>query len=44
MGADGMFTSLQDLIDATPDLAGYLYNDTPGPHSRARAGLTPVPA
>ena len=44
MGADGTFTSLQDLIDATPDLAGYLYNDTPGPHSRARAGLTPVPA
>jgi vanillate/3-O-methylgallate O-demethylase len=38
------FTSLQDLIDATPDLAAYLYNDTPGPHSRARAGLSPVPA
>src|SRR6266536_1782159 len=44
MGADGTFTSLQDLIDATPDFAAYLYNDTPGPHSRARAGLTPVPA
>ena len=44
MGADGSFTSLQDLIDATPGLAAYLYNDTPGPHSRARAGLSPVPA
>ena len=44
MGADGTFTSLQNLIDATPDLTDYLYNDTPGPHSRARAGLTPVPA
>jgi vanillate/3-O-methylgallate O-demethylase len=44
MGADGSFTSLQDLIDATPDLVSYLYNDTPGPHSRARAGLSPVPA
>ncbi|HEX4832855.1 MAG TPA: hypothetical protein VH478_17365 [Trebonia sp.] len=44
MSAEGAFASLQELIDATPDLAGYLYNDTPGPHSRARAGLTPVPA
>ena len=44
MNADGTFTSLQELIDATPDLAAYLYNDTPGPHSRARAGLSPVPA
>lgn len=44
MSADGRFTSLQELIDATPDLAAYLYNDTPGPHSRARAGLSPVPA
>jgi vanillate/3-O-methylgallate O-demethylase len=37
-------SSLQDLIDATPDLVAYLYNDAPGPHSRARAGLSPVPA
>jgi len=44
MSADGSFTSLQELIDATPDLTNYLYNDTPGPHSRARAGLSPVPA
>ncbi len=42
--ADGTFTSLQDLVDATPDLAAYLYHDTPGPHSRARAGLVPIPA
>jgi glycine cleavage system aminomethyltransferase T len=44
MGADARFKSLQALIDATPDLVSYLYNDTPGPHSRARAGLSPVPA
>jgi vanillate/3-O-methylgallate O-demethylase len=44
MSADRRFGSLQELIDATPDLAAYLYNDTPGPHSRARAGLSPVPA
>ena len=44
MPADGSITSLQDLIDATPDLVAHLYNDTPGPHSRARAGLSPVPA
>lgn len=44
MSADAAFVSLQKLIDATPDLVAYLYNDTPGPHSRARAGLSPVPA
>jgi vanillate/3-O-methylgallate O-demethylase len=44
MSANTSFRSLQDLIDVTPDLAAYLYNDTPGPHSRARAGLSPVPA
>ena len=44
MGADASFKSLQALIDATPELVSYLYNDTPGPHSRARAGLSPVPA
>jgi len=43
MGADAGFDSLQALIDATPDLVSYLYNDTPGPHSRARADLNPVP-
>jgi vanillate/3-O-methylgallate O-demethylase len=36
--------SLQELIDSTPDLVGYLYNDTPGPHSRGRGDLSPVPA
>lgn len=41
MPADRSFTSLQELIDATPGLVSYLYNDTPGPHSRARAGLSP---
>jgi glycine cleavage system aminomethyltransferase T len=34
--------SLQDLIDETPDLVEYLYNDSPGAHSRGRADLTPV--
>jgi vanillate/3-O-methylgallate O-demethylase len=41
--ADRYGGSLQDLIDATPDLVGHLYNDTPGPHSRIRADLNPVP-
>jgi vanillate/3-O-methylgallate O-demethylase len=41
--ADRNAGSLQDLIDATPDLVGHLYNDTPGPHSRIRADLNPVP-
>jgi len=35
--------SLQDLIDSTPDLVAHLYHDTPGPHSRIRADLNPVP-
>jgi vanillate/3-O-methylgallate O-demethylase len=34
--------SLQDLIDTTPDLVDYLYNDSPGAHSRGRPDLTPV--
>jgi vanillate/3-O-methylgallate O-demethylase len=38
-----MSGSLQDLIDSRPDLVSYLYNDTPGPHSRIRADLNPVP-
>lgn len=32
--------SLQDLIDATPDLVSYFFNDTLAPHYRARTGLT----
>ena len=43
MPADRKAGSLQDLIDATPDLVTYLYNDTPGPHRRIRADLNPVP-
>jgi vanillate/3-O-methylgallate O-demethylase len=35
--------SLQSLIDDVPDLVDYLYNDSRGPHSRGRPGLTPVP-
>jgi vanillate/3-O-methylgallate O-demethylase len=41
--ADRKAGSLQDLIDATPNLVDHLYNDTPGPHSRIRADLNPVP-
>ncbi|MEV6258795.1 hypothetical protein AB0L97_36640 [Nocardia sp. NPDC051911] len=36
--------SLQKLIDSVPDLVEYLYHDTPGPHGRTTAGLSPVPA
>jgi glycine cleavage system aminomethyltransferase T len=36
--------SLQDLIDSVPNLVEYFYNDTLAPHSRERAGLSPVPA
>lgn len=32
--------SLQTLIDATPDLVNYFYNETIAPHYRARTGLT----
>jgi len=42
MSAQDSVRSLQDLIDATPDLVEYLYNDSPGAHSRGRADLTPV--
>jgi len=42
MGVDAGIGSLQDLIDVTPDLVDYLYNDSPGAHSRGRADLTPV--
>ncbi|XVQ07172.1 hypothetical protein ACQP1W_31665 [Spirillospora sp. CA-255316] len=41
--ADRTAGSLQDLIDSTRDLVEYLYNDTPGPHSRIRPDLNPVP-
>ena len=42
MSAEPTVRSLQDLIDSTPDLVDYLYNDSPGAHSRGRADLTPV--
>ncbi|NYE18286.1 aminomethyl transferase family protein [Microbacterium immunditiarum] len=42
MSTDAAVTSLQDLIDRTPDLVDYLYNDSPGAHSRLRPDLTPV--
>ncbi|MFW3168852.1 aminomethyl transferase family protein [Geodermatophilus sp. CPCC 206100] len=42
MTAEQGIVSLQDLIDATPDLVAYLYNDTPGPHGRIRPELSPV--
>ncbi|NJP94824.1 aminomethyl transferase family protein [Nonomuraea sp. FMUSA5-5] len=32
--------SLQDLIDATPNLVDYFHNDTIAPHYRARTSLT----
>ena len=43
MSAEASTRSLQDLIDTTPDLVDYLYNDSPGAHSRTRSDLTPVP-
>jgi glycine cleavage system aminomethyltransferase T len=36
--------SLQDLIDATPNLVDYFRNDTTAPHNRNRPGPSPVPA
>ncbi|UZX03109.1 aminomethyl transferase family protein [Arthrobacter sp. CDRTa11] len=42
MSASPTVHSLQDLIDSKPDLVDYLYNDSPGAHSRGRADLTPV--
>ena len=42
MGVNADVHSLQELIDSTPDLVDYLYNDSPGAHSRGRADLTPV--
>ena len=35
--------TLEQLLGTKPDLVDYFYNDTLAPHSRARAGLTPVP-
>lgn len=35
--------SLQDLIEAIPDLVDYMFNHAPGAHSRTRADQSPVP-
>ncbi len=35
------FKSLQELVDATPNLTDYFYNDTPGPYSRTRGSVLP---
>lgn len=35
--------SLQDLLDATPDLVSYFYNDTLSPHAMAKPGAAPLP-
>lgn len=43
MPAAGKDASLQDLLDATPNLVQYFYNDTLPPHSRDRPGFSPVP-
>ena len=37
-------SSLQDLIDTTPNLVEYFRNDTTAPHNRNRPGPSPVPA
>lgn len=35
--------SLQDLLDKTPDLVSYFYNDTRSPHAMAAPGGAPLP-
>ena len=35
--------SLQDVLNSVPDIVEYLYNETPGPHSRTNPGLVPIP-
>jgi vanillate/3-O-methylgallate O-demethylase len=37
-------SSLQDKLDATPDIVDYFYNDTLAPHAMHRADLVPIPA
>ena len=44
MATEPKIQSLQDLIDATPDLVNYFRNDTTAPHNRNRPGASPVPA
>jgi len=35
--------SLQDLLDVTPDLVSFFYNDTRSPHAMATSGAAPIP-
>ncbi len=35
--------SLQEMLDATPNLVEYFYNDTLAPHAKDRGALSPVP-
>lgn len=47
-GSEGMSAhtpvrSLQDLVDAHPDLVDYFYNDSPGLHIRTRTDRFPIP-
>lgn len=44
MATNPKVQSLQDLIDATPNLVDYFRNDTIAPHNRNRPGPSPVPA
>ncbi len=43
MGREVQHRSLQDLIDATPDLVEYFYHETLAPHAKHRPELSPVP-
>jgi vanillate/3-O-methylgallate O-demethylase len=36
-------SSLQDKLDATPDIVDYFYNDTLAPHAMHHANLVPIP-
>jgi vanillate/3-O-methylgallate O-demethylase len=35
--------SLQDMLDGTPNLVDYFYNDTLSPHAKHRGDLVPIP-
>jgi len=41
--SDRQIASLQDLLDATPDLVAHFHNSATGPHNMAHAGVSPVP-
>jgi vanillate/3-O-methylgallate O-demethylase len=44
MATPSRLKSLQDVIDAQPDLVAYMYNQPAGAHARMRPGASPVPA